>query len=544
MSAFPALVLLALCVGNDGSLAGVPADTVLVQFHSTKCGPCRAMHPVVEKLAAAGYPLQQVDVDQQPQYAEQFKVKSLPTFALFTRGREVQRVEGSTNFNDLAAMFHTAGFRPNAMQPSALAAQPQQQAVQYTSTPADPANLQPTQGYVNNQAQPAPAAMAPAAQPAQTVSPQQRAAWATVRLKIVDDKGFSFGTGTIIDRHDDEALVMTCGHIFRQSGGKGKIIVDMFAPGSTQPIDGMLIAHDLDRDVALVSIRPTVKIDPVPVAPAEYAVAPRDRVFTIGCDKGAAPSLRNSHILAVNRYQGAPNFTAEGAPVDGRSGGGLFSENGYLIGVCNAADAKENQGLYAALASVHWQLDQIGQSAIYRDKAGPNAAIASAPPANTPVANTPNVALTGFDQPVGQPPASLQQQPAPLQAPPTNDFAAGSRLAPLAGTELPSMPPAMPASMPRSMGLSAGAPPVNPVGAPSTATDDTEVIVILRSRSNPTKQSEIFVMDRPPAEILRQLQSGATPAPRGTAQDLLRSAGNLMPVGGPTASPIVRGQSQ
>lgn len=527
MSAFPALVLLALCaVGNE-------PDTVLVQFHSTKCGPCRAMHPVVEKLAAAGYPLQQVDVDQQPQYAEQFKVKSLPTFALFSRGREVQRVEGSTNFNDLATMFHTVGFRPNAVQPAAVAAQPQQQPVQFTSTPADPANLQPTQGYVNNPAQAAPAAMA--AQTTQTMSPQQRAAWATVRLKIVDDKGFSFGTGTIIDRHDDEALVMTCGHIFRQSGGKGKIIVDMFAPGATQPIDGMLIAHDLDRDVALVSIRPTVKIDPVPVAPAEYAVAPRDRVFTIGCDKGAAPSLRNSHILAVNRYQGAPNFTAEGAPVDGRSGGGLFSESGYLIGVCNAADAKENQGLYAALASVHWQLDQIGQSAIYRDKPGLNTAVA-----NTPPANAPNVALTGFDQPVGQPPASLQQQPAP----PANHFAAGNRPAPPASAEVPGMPPAMPASMPRSMGLSAGTPPISPVGAPSTTSDDTEVIVILRSRSNPTKQSEIFVMDRPPAEILRQLQSGATPAQRGSAQDLLRSASNLMPVGGPAASPIVRGQSQ
>lgn len=539
MTAFPALVLLALLaadnsgVGTNGSSAGTPADTVLVQFHSTKCGPCRAMHPVMEKMAAAGYPLQQVDVDQQPQLAEQFRIKSLPTFALLMRGREVNRFEGSTNYDDLTAIFHAVGFRPNATPTATAATQPRVQQ-QFISTPADPANLHPTQGYVNN---PAPAA--PAAQPnaavaqnvaanTQTVSPQQRAAWATVRLKVIDDQGFSFGTGTIIDRHDDEALVMTCGHIFRQSGGKGKIVVDLFAPGATQPVDGMLIAHDLDRDVALVSIRPTVKIEAVPVAPAEYAVAPRDRVFTIGCDKGAAPSLRNSHILAVNRYSGRPNFTAEGAPVDGRSGGGLFSESGFLIGVCNAAEPKENQGLYAGLASVHWQLDQIGQSAIYRDKAGLNSAIANTPAVNSPAANAPNVALTGFDQP----------------APAPNNFAAGNRPLPLAGAELPSMPP----SMPRSLGLGAAAPPLNPVAAPlplgNGAADDTEVIVILRSRSNPTKQSEIFLMDRPPAEIIRQLQSGASPAPRGSAQDLLRSAGNLMPAGGPAAAPIVRGQSQ
>ena len=170
MSAFPALVLLALFSAGNGAAGNEPAaDTVLVQFHSTKCGPCRAMHPVVEKLAAAGYPLQQIDVDQQPQYAEQFKIRSLPTFALFSRGREVQRVEGSSNFNDLATMFHTVGFRPSATQVAQAATQPQQQPahsqqpqqqqpaysqqepaysqqqpVEYTSTPADLANLQPT----------------------------------------------------------------------------------------------------------------------------------------------------------------------------------------------------------------------------------------------------------------------------------------------------------------------------------------------------------------------------------------------------------------
>lgn len=478
MSATAALLFLALAVTGN--------DTVLVQFHSTNCGPCRAMHPVVQRLASEGYPLQQVDVDQQPQYSEQFKIRSLPTFVLFHRSREVQRVEGSSNYAELAQLYHTAGFRPNANQPVAQQAPPQ------------PQPRAPQEFFVAKQAEGNPAG----AQAVAGLSPQQRAAWATVRLKVEDGKGFGFGTGTIIDRHDDEALVLTCGHLFRNSQGKGRISVDLFAPGATQPIEGQLIAYDADtRDIALVSIRPGIKIDPVPVAGGDYAVAPRDRVFTIGCDKGAEPSLRNSQITSVNRYQGAPNFTAEGVPVDGRSGGGLFTESGLLIGVCNAADAKGNEGLYAGLATVHWQLDQIGQSAIYR---GQNPA-----PANVAVNEQPEIIRR-----------VSQETPIRTDAP-LNRAA----------------PPALPATMP---GLNSLTAPLQSPALGGPVADDTEVIVIVRSRSNPTQQSEIFVMDRPSADIIRQLQAESRPAPRGGSQDLLRSASRMNQNGGT----IVRGQSQ
>src|SRR5262249_5002871 len=109
------------------------------------------------------------------------------------------------------------------------------------------------------------------------------------------------------------------------------------------------------------------------------------------------PSVRMTHITAVNKYKGKPNFTAAGLPVDGRSGGGLFTAEGYLIGICNAADPADNEGLYAGLASIHWQLDQIGQSEIYHRAA--RAVVATTPrepfggpqlpaqmPAATPVA--------------------------------------------------------------------------------------------------------------------------------------------------------------
>ena len=53
----------------------------------------------------------------------------------------------------------------------------------------------------------------------------------------------------------------------------------------------------------------------------------------------------------MNKFQGAPNLTVAGQPVQGRSGGGLFSSEGYVIGVCNARDPQEQQGLFAAPAA-------------------------------------------------------------------------------------------------------------------------------------------------------------------------------------------------
>jgi hypothetical protein len=56
-----------------------------------------------------------------------------------------------------------------------------------------------------------------------------------------------------------------------------------------------------------------------------------------------------------------------GQPVQGRSGGGLFAIDGTLIGVCNAADPADNEGLFAALPSIHDQLDEAGLTFVYRN---------------------------------------------------------------------------------------------------------------------------------------------------------------------------------
>ena len=100
-------------------------------------------------------------------------------------------------------------------------------------------------------------------------------------MRIDDARGHSFGAGTIIDTHGDEALVLTCGHIFRESDGRGEITVDLYHP-VRKSVRGYLLHYDLQLDLGLVSIRPAAEVVPAPVAPPDLAVRPGDPVFSVG----------------------------------------------------------------------------------------------------------------------------------------------------------------------------------------------------------------------------------------------------------------------
>jgi len=213
----------------------------------------------------------------------------------------------------------------------------------------------------------------------------QSAFQATVRLRVEDPLGHGYGTGTIIDVHDNEALVVTCGHLFRESAGKGNIQVDIFQNGQPHTVTGHLISYNLKRDIALVSIAPGHPVSPVRVAASGRGIARGVSVFSIGCDKGQRPSVLESRVTAIDRYLGPPNIEVAGQPVDGRSGGGLFSADGQLIGICNAADPADNEGIYAGLPTIHWELDRIHQRRIYEPKAEPSLVQPFAPPTAPPI---------------------------------------------------------------------------------------------------------------------------------------------------------------
>ena len=75
--------------------SGVP---LVVDFWASWCGPCRAMAPEFERVAAAIEPrarLVKVNVDEEPALAQQFQTRSIPTILIALHGREVARVAGA-----------------------------------------------------------------------------------------------------------------------------------------------------------------------------------------------------------------------------------------------------------------------------------------------------------------------------------------------------------------------------------------------------------------------------------------------------------------
>jgi S1-C subfamily serine protease len=443
------------------------------------------MIPTVGRLESSGYPVRKINITWDRAAAQYYRVSRVPTFVMLVDGREVDRVVGAADFGRLERLCRM-GRGPNSIQQpnqgwlASVGRSPGSVAIPPSPGSSLPESL--TTGSVEAAKASPMARPAPSADGATQAWPDHSAASgrldaellaATVRLRIEDDNGRSCGTGTIIDARNGKALILTCGHVFRDSKGNGRIEVDLFGPAGIERTAGSLLSYDEDRDLGLLLIETRLPLTVVRVAPPEYRVSPGDSVINVGCNNGEEPTVRHNRVTSLDRFLGPPNVQVGGLPVLGRSGGGLFSEEGLLVGVCNFADPQENEGTYAALESIHAELDRAELSFVYR------------PLREVPRERAPLVAV--------QPPPMPKRMPAP------------SRLVQLTESPMVSGGPPLARSPNDSF---------QPLDGKDRATleeirrrkaEGAEVIFIVRPRSDPRAQSEIFVLDHVSAEFLHRL---------------------------------------
>ncbi len=84
---------------------------VLVDLWAAWCAPCRAMEPAIEEVAKqfeGKVTVAKLNVDENPELAQQLDVMSIPTMMMFKNGQPVSRLVGLSNAERLAGAVTAA----------------------------------------------------------------------------------------------------------------------------------------------------------------------------------------------------------------------------------------------------------------------------------------------------------------------------------------------------------------------------------------------------------------------------------------------------
>jgi len=355
-------IVLTVPVANPSSPASEASNTqrdrgpVILSFTSDDCGYCREMAPTLAALRRKGYPIYDVDVADRPDLVREYEVEGTPFFVVLdSQNRVVERHRGTASAQRLVRLYRNA--RALEHERSSDVHTTGNTTVRTVSASPKAANPKP---------------------------------WATVvRIKVHDHRSIGFGSGTVIYSDPDEAIILTCAHIFKVSGRQpppGRfdrpVHVERFDGVLTGPrkqqvspigqgLRGEVIDYDFRRDVALIRIRPGKVIPAARVVPKHWDPKARMSMITVGCSHGKDATAWNT-VITDPLVQGAGGHSEHLAiqckysPKQGRSGGGLFTDDGYVAGVCNFAYLPTiGLGLYAAPASIYRILDRNGLSDLY-----------------------------------------------------------------------------------------------------------------------------------------------------------------------------------
>lgn len=357
---------------------GATPRGVVYEFTASWCGPCQQMSPMVSRLERQGLPIKKIDVDKYRAFSAKYKITSIPAFVLVIDGKEAQRIVGATNEAKLREMFAKI---PREAAPSKTGADVQLASNRSSAPPAGRGRVTPrpkkTRFHIPflGKADDEPAVDiseatvranidegddAPAA--SQIATPME----ASVRIRANNGTGINYGSGTIISSSNGRTMVLTCGHICRGMVKSGTMEIDIFSGQQRKTYVAKVVAYNEKADVGLLEFPSDENFPYTPVAPVGHGVKKGQAVASVGCGGGDDPTLQQHRVVSLNRYLGPDNIECTGEPIEGRSGGGLFDENGAVVGVCFARDPQDHRGLYAGLKPIQQLLDRCQLSHLYQ----------------------------------------------------------------------------------------------------------------------------------------------------------------------------------
>jgi thiol-disulfide isomerase/thioredoxin len=383
-----AALFLALIATPADVASTTPADAgrgepVLLDFHTEWCPPCKAMRPGIAQLVRAGYPVRSIDGDHDRENVRRYGVTAFPTFIIVDgEGAVLARTEGYQPAADLAKLYKQAQTKlvraDTPVRPRATPVSERHDAADETprARPAEDAQ---------DADEDRPAAKRP-------TNPKP---WETVvRIRMKLGNGYEgVGSGTVIYSNARESIILTCAHIFKEEGRrtpppsqyKTPISVDLFdgqlgGPKKnqvhhTETLPGQAIDFDPTNDVGLIRIRPGRVLPASRVVPSFWQPKAGMNMITVGCSEGREATAWDTHIIRPklpmsNQGSGESFYTmeCEHAPMQGRSGGGIYTSDGYVAGVCDFADPTHGRGLYAVPQAIYRILDRNQLTALYDPK--------------------------------------------------------------------------------------------------------------------------------------------------------------------------------
>lgn len=371
--------LMLLMMLADGTETAAP-EVQLLDFSASYCGPCQQMVPVLQRMSRDKFPVRQIDITEEPELARRFRVERVPTLVLLVEGKEVRRFVGLTDEAELRREMNRAARQlaeSRGQLPDNPARKVDEIAEQASDTRTVSADNEATRNPESDSSRENserssvgeilkgiltrgrptpfefPTVRAQSPEPAVPTDGLQAASAATVRVRVAGTRQKDgalvedVGTGTIVYSAVGQAVILTCAHLFLDLKREGTVVeVEVFDGGNSTSYPGEIVGGSHDSDIALLKIKSSRIHPTVRLSSSTPAVEPGQPLVSFGCNEGANPTRLDTKVVDINRYNGPANLVCTTDPKSGRSGGGLFTVDGTLVGVCSCADRKRQEGLY------------------------------------------------------------------------------------------------------------------------------------------------------------------------------------------------------